>query len=184
MWKTSLALRLVWRVKIAQIFPRKFAYNRNKIIYLSVLKMTSSTPLHLPQQCAEIIAADSELEQAWESVNVWCERFMRCDDEREKKQELRRVAAHIQLACRFMSIRLKEFIQAQAENSLAKASALKTLRQVHVVSKWVSGHSIRSWDEADLWLAADRGLSCGARILSVGPDFLLEASRRCCTASL
>ena len=124
--------------------------------------MTSSTPLPLPQQYSEIVAADPELEQTWESVNVWCEGFLRCDEEREKKQELRRVAGHIQLACKFLSIRLKESIQAQAENSLAKASALKTLRQVHVVAKWVSGHCIRSWNEADLWLAADRGLPCGA----------------------
>ena len=105
--------------------------------------MTSSTPLSLPLQHSEIIAADAELVQTWESVNVWCERFMRCDDEREKNQELRRVAGHVQLACKLLSNRLKEFIQGQAENSLAKASALKTLRQVHVVAKWVSGHCIR-----------------------------------------
>ena len=124
--------------------------------------MSSSTPLSLPLQHSEIIAADPELAQTWESINVWCERFMRCDDEKEKKQELRRVAGHVQLACKFLSTRLKEFIQGQAENSLAKALALKTLRQVHAVAKWVSGHCMRPWNEADLWLAADQWLTCGA----------------------
>ena len=65
---------------------------------------------------------------------------MHCEEEKKKKQELRKVAGHIQLACKFLSIRLKAFIQKHAEKSPAKASALKTLRQVHVLAKWVSSH--------------------------------------------
>ena len=107
---------------------------KKKNLYLHVLKTTSTAPLALPLQHSEIIAADPELKQTWESVSFWCDRFMRSDDERKKNQELRRVSSHIQLACKFLSIRLKEFIQGQAENSPAKTSALKTLRQVHVVA--------------------------------------------------
>ena len=110
----------------------------------------------LPMQQSEIIAADPELKQTLESVNHWCERFMDFEEEKLKKQELSKVAGHIQLACKFLSIRLKAFIQKQAENSPAKSSALKALRQVHGVSKWVSGRCIGPWDEADLWLALDR----------------------------
>ena len=77
------------------------------------------------------------------------------EDEREKREELRKVAGHIQLACKSLSIGLKAFIQKQVENSLARASALKILRQVHIVSKWVSGPCISPWYEANLWLAAD-----------------------------
>ncbi len=117
-------------------------------------EMTSSMVPALPLPHSEIIAADPELKQTWESVNRWCESFMCCDEEKEKKQELRRAAGHIQLACKFLSIRLKAFIQKQAENSPAKASALKTLRQVHISAKWVSGRCFGSWDEAD-WFAAD-----------------------------
>ena len=91
---------------------------------------------------SEIIAADPELKQTWELVNHWCETFMHCEEEKKKKQELRKVAGHIQLGCKLLSIRLKDFIQKQARNSLAETSALKTLRQVHIVSKWVSGRCI------------------------------------------
>ncbi len=107
-------------------------------------------------QTSEIIAADPELKQTWESVNHWCERFVGFEEEKKKKQELGKVAGHIQLACKLLSIRLKAFIQKQAETSPAKASALKPLRQVHAVAKWVSGRCIGPWDEADLWLAVDR----------------------------
>ena len=111
--------------------------------------MTSITVPALPLPHSEIIAADPELKQTWEAVNHWCESLKRCDEEKERKQELRRVAGHIQLACKLLSIRLKALIQRQAENSPAKASALKTLRQVHISAKWVRGCCIGLWDEAD-----------------------------------
>ena len=89
-------------------------------------------------QYSEIIAVDPALKQTWESVNHWCERFTHCE-ENEKNTELRKVAGHILLACKLLSILLKDFVQKQAENSPAQSSALKSLRQVHDVSKWVSG---------------------------------------------
>ena len=107
-------------------------------------------------QQPEIIAADPELKQTWESVNHWCEGFTRCEEEEKKSEELRKVAGHIQLACKFFSIRLKNFIQKQEEESPAKSSALRTLRQVHAVSKWVSRRYISLSNNADFRLAADR----------------------------
>ena len=46
-----------------------------------------------------------------ESVNHWCERLVGCEEDKKKQQELGKVAVHIQLACKFESIRLKAFIQ-------------------------------------------------------------------------
>ena len=148
--------RLVWRVKIVQKFPLSRRSSTNKQKYLYIPEMSSNIVPTLPMQQPEIIAADPELKQTWESVNHWCEGFTRCEEEQKKNEELRKVAGHIQFACKFFSIRLKDFIQKQGEKSPAKSSALRTLRQMHAVSKWVSRRYISQSNNANLWLAADR----------------------------
>ena len=89
---------------------------------------------------------------------------MRCDDEREKNQtELRRVAGHIQLACK-SSKHSAERIHSGAsgeqsgqgfglEDSSPSARRCKMgERSLYAVHR----------NEADLWLAADWWLPCGA----------------------
>ena len=96
----------------------------------------------LPMRHSEVISADPELKQAWELVDHLCQKFMGCEEEKQKKHELRKTAGYIQLGCKLLSTQLKAFIQTRAEEDVARASAFKSLRQVHIVSKWVSGSCI------------------------------------------
>ena len=78
----------------------------------------------LPMQQSEIIAGNPEPKQTWESVNHLYERLIGCEEEKKKKQELREVAGHIQLACKLLSIRLKAFIQRKRQPKLKQDGAM------------------------------------------------------------
>ena len=92
--------------------------------------------LLLPQP-SEIITADADSLATWQAVNHWYDIFTRTDGQEQQERALCNVAGHIQLACKVLSIKLKDFIQKQPDKSQERVSALKTLRLVHEAAKWV-----------------------------------------------